>query len=287
VGITILGIVLIPLSLVSMFNPIRLLQIALVSSVFEAAAALIFGGSFGLQPAMVPGLLFVAYIAVQYGLGMRYPGEGVVLSVMSPLLAFLFYALLSIMILPDAFAGIVFVWPQKPDMLAYSTVPLEFSFGNVTQAVYLLINVVFATAVAIFLTRVAVPYERIVSAYLAGGYVVVFIVFWQFANRTAGVPFPTEVLQSNPGWAIVKQSIGSVPRMQGPFSEPAGLALYLSGLSFCCLWLGIRGSRFRSFVFCCQLQPPASSSWSSACPWCWRAHLSGAVLARLAGSAGR
>jgi hypothetical protein len=193
-----------------------------------------------LQPAMVPGLLFVAYIVMQYALGMRYAGEGAAILAMLPLLGFLFYALLSIMILPDAFSGSIFVWPQKMDELAPGVVPLQFTFGNVSQSLYLAINVVFAMAVAIFLTRYEIPYQGIVGAYLAGGYVVVALTFWQFANRTAGVPFPDEVLQSNPGWVVVKQSLGSVPRVQGTFSEPAGLAFYLSGLAFCCLWLSIR-----------------------------------------------
>ncbi len=240
-GITALGVLLIPLSLIWCLNPVRLLQLALVSAVFEAAAALVLGGSFGLQPAMVPGLLFVAYMLAQYALGMRYPGEGAAISVMFPLLALLFYASLSIMILPDAFAGSIFVWPQKQDALAHGAVPLQFSSGNVTQSLYLAINVMFATAVAIFLTRDSIPFQKIVGAYLTGGYIVVGLVFWQFLNRNAGVPFPDDVLQSNPGWVIVEQTVGSVPRMQGPFTEPAGLAFYLSGLAFCCLWLSIRG----------------------------------------------
>ena len=74
---------------------------------------------------MVPGLLFVAYVVVQYALGMRYPGEGVVLRTMLPLLGLLFYALLSIYVLPDAFAGQIMVWPQRPDMIAPGFAPLQ------------------------------------------------------------------------------------------------------------------------------------------------------------------
>jgi hypothetical protein len=73
--ITLLGLALVPLSLFWALRPERLLQLALISSIFEAAAALVLGGSFGLQPAMFPGLLFIAFIVSQYGLGMRYPGE--------------------------------------------------------------------------------------------------------------------------------------------------------------------------------------------------------------------
>ena len=239
--ITVIGVILLPLSLLWAFNPVRLLQLAMISAIFEAAAAVVFGGSFGLQPAMVPGLLFIAYITMQYALGMRYPGEGTVFRTLLPLLALLVYAVLSAKIMPDAFAGRVIVWPQKQDVIAPGPAPLEFTFGNVTQSLYLTIDVLLTLAVALFLTRSAVPYGRIIGAYLTGGYVVVFLVLWQLANKVAGIPFPDDLLHSNPGWVIVDQAVGSVPRMQGSFSEPSALAFHLSGTALCCLWLSIRG----------------------------------------------
>ena len=241
--ITLLGLVLVPLSLLWAYRPVRLLQLALISAIFEAAAAVILGGSFGLQPAMVPGLLFITYVFSQYALGMRYPGEGTALRTALPLLALMSYAVLSAWLLPDAFAGQILVWPQRPDALGPGMVPLQFNFGNVTQSLYLTLNVIFTLAAAIFVTRGSMPYKSIISAYLLGGYIVVGLAFWQFASRIAGIPFPDELLQSNPGWAIVEQSFGSVPRIQGPFTEPAGLAVYMSGVAFCCFWLSIRGYR--------------------------------------------
>ncbi len=242
--ITVLGVVLLPLSLIWALHPVRLLQLALVAAIFEAAAAVILGGSFGLQPAMVPGLLFIAYVFLQYALGMRYPGEATALRTAAPLLALLCYAAISIWLLPDAFAGRIMVWPQRAaDPLLPTMVPLAFNFGNVTQLLYLACNVTAATAVAVFMTRDRIPYRGIIGAYMLGGYLVVVLAFWQFANRVAGVPFPDDVLQSNPGWAIVEQSVGTVPRVQGPFSEPAALAVYMSGVTICALWLSVRGYR--------------------------------------------
>ena len=55
--------------------------------------------------------------------------------------------------------------------------------------------------------------------------------------------FLTSFCTSNPSWVIVRQSLGSVPRLQGPFTEPAALAYYLCGLMSCCLWLVVRGRR--------------------------------------------
>jgi hypothetical protein len=80
---------------------------------------------------------------------MRYPGETATLRTLLPALALLFYALVSIWVLPQAFAGRVMVWPQKADVLAPSFVPLQFTSGNITQPLYLAVNVVFATAAAL------------------------------------------------------------------------------------------------------------------------------------------
>ena len=244
---TILGMALVPLTLIWALKPVRLLQLAFVAAVFEAGAAMIIG-SFGLPTALVPGLIFVAFIVVQYALGMRYPGEAAVFWALTPLLALLAYALFSVVVLPDAFAGTIMVAPQKNDPLQPGFVPLVFSAGNVTQPLYLAMNTVVATATALFMTRSAVPYRSIMRAYLFGGYVVVGLAFWQFASRTAGVPFPTDILYSNPSWTIVEQMMGSVPRIQASFSEPAGLAFYLAGLCFCCLWLTAHGHRIMNMT---------------------------------------
>lgn len=240
---TLFGIILIPLCLLWLQKPVRLLQLALIASAFEASAALIIGGQFGVQPGMVAGLCLIGYVAAQYALGMRYSGEGVVFWTVTPLFLLAVYAVLSVFLFPQIFAGKVMVWPQRPDELTPTIVPLAFSSGNITQPLYLLLNFATTVAAALFLTRVTVPYQSILRAYLLGGYIVVGISFWQFASRVAGIPFPQSFLYSNPGWAVVDQAMGNVPRIQGPFSEPAALAFYLSGVLFCCLWLGMRGCR--------------------------------------------
>jgi len=241
-GITSLGLVLLPLGLIWATNPVRLLQLAFVAAIFEAGAALVFG-SFGLQPALVPGLIFVAYVCAQYALGMRYQGEAQILKTFAPLLALLAYALLSILVLPDAFQGRIMVWPQRPDMLNPGYVPLTFTAGNVTQTLYLALYTVVAIAAGLLVTRSGFRFDALLRAYLLGGYGVILLTFWDFAYRIAGVPFPKDFVYSNPNWAIVNQTIGPVPRIQATFSEPAALAFYLSGLFFCCLWLNARGHR--------------------------------------------
>ncbi|MCB8881750.1 hypothetical protein ACELLULO517_15990 [Acidisoma cellulosilytica] len=241
-GITLLGIVLLPLGLVWATNPVRLLQLAFVSAIFEAGAAFLFG-SFGLQPALVPGLIFVTYVCAQYALGMRYSGEGQVLRTMTPLIGLLVYAVLSILFLPQAFQGRIMVWPQRPDLLDPGYVPLSFTSGNVTQTLYLALYAMVAICAALLVTRPGFRHLSLLRAYLLGGYLVIGITFWDFAYRVAHVPFPAALVYSNPNWAIVDQSLGPVPRIQATFSEPAALAFYLSGLFFCCLWLNAKGRR--------------------------------------------
>ncbi|HEX3984678.1 MAG TPA: hypothetical protein VHX12_13365 [Acidisoma sp.] len=241
-GVTLLGIVLLPLGLVWATNPVRLLQLAFIAAIFEAGAAFIFG-SFGLQPALVPGLIFVVYVVAQYLLGMRYQGEAHILRTLAPLIALLAYAVLSILVLPQAFQGRIMVWPQRPDMLDPGYVPLTFTAGNVTQTLYLALYSMVAICAALLVTRSGFKFESLLRAYLFGGYLVIGLTFWDFAYRVAGVPFPTDILYSNPNWEIVNQTIGPVPRIQATFSEPAALAFYLSGLFFCCLWLNAKGWR--------------------------------------------
>jgi hypothetical protein len=241
-GITTLGLVLAPLGLLWCTNPIRLLQLAFVAAIFEAGAAFLFG-TFGLQPALVPGLIFVAYVVAQYALGMRYQGEAQVLRTMTPLIALVAYAVLSIFLLPDAFRGQIMVWPQRPDLINPGYVPLAFTSGNVTQTLYLTLYSIVAICAGLLVTRHGFRFETLLRAYLLGGYLVVILTFWDFAYRIAGVYFPKEIVYSNPNWAIVNQVIGPVPRIQATFSEPAALAFYCSGLFFCCLWLNAKGRR--------------------------------------------
>ena len=239
-GLTAFSLILLPLSLLNFTNPVQLIQIGIFTGVFEAAAALVLG-SFGVQPALVPSILFLAYVCGQYTLGMRYPGEKIVIWATTPLIALLCYALFSAVTLPSIFAGTVMVWPQKQDFV--SSIPLAPSAGNITQSLYLTLNILIVIFGAMFLTQARISFALFLKSYLASGYLVVVLSFWQAANRLAGVPFPSDLLYSNPGWAIVEQSMGSIPRIQGPFTEPAALAQYLCGVVYSCMWLSSNGYR--------------------------------------------
>ncbi len=243
-SVTAFGIIVLPLALLFLGKPERLLQMAILFAVFDAAAALILGegrSGFGLSPALVPMLIFVGYIGLQYMLGMRYPGEATVLPVLTPLMMLMVWAAFSGQTMPRLFEGQLMVWPNRPDIITPDFVPLSYTSGNVTQTMYLALNTFIAVVTALFMSRARIPYAKLLNTFLMGGYLVVVISFWQLASRVSGVFFPEDFLWSNPSWAIVEQALDTVPRIQGPFTEPAALAFYLTGLSFCCLWLSMHG----------------------------------------------
>ncbi|SDB28491.1 hypothetical protein [Belnapia rosea] len=242
-SLTVLGIALLPLVLRFAADGERLLQLVVIAAVFEGGAAAVFGG-FGIQLGLLPALAFVTHLAAQYLLGMRYPGEASVLRMSTPLVLFLAYAAATAMVLPGVFAGQITVWPQKPDILFPEPVLLAPGGGNLTQTIYLTLNLTLCIGTALYLTRRSVRiWQRLVVAYMASGYLVAGIAIWQFGARVAGLPFPNQMLFSNPSWVVVEQSLGPIPRIQGPFTEPSGLAFYMAGLAFSCLWLCLRGHR--------------------------------------------
>ena len=241
-SLTLLGIVVLAFCLRFAGAPHRLVQIVMVAGIFEAAAAAIIG-SLGVQPGLVPGIMLVGLVAMQYAGGRRSVAEGQIFHILSPLLLLLGYGAVTAIVLPDFFAGQIIVWPQKLDAMAPEPRPLAPGQGNINQVLYLFANVCIAFAAALAMGRAVTPWRALVRAYLLGGYIVVLLAFWQFAARTVGVPFPDDILYSNPGWAIVEQNLGNLPRLQGPFPEPSALAFYLSGVALACTALCLHGHR--------------------------------------------
>ncbi len=150
-------------------------------------------------------------------------------------------------LLPRLFAGTVQVWPEKSVVSFTGTEPLQPTFSNITQSLYLTIDCLILVSSALLTTRPGIRFGTLLNTYLLGGWIVVGISFWQFASRVGGVPYPESFLYSNPGWTIwTGQQFGSVPRINGPFVEPASLASYLAGVIFTCVWIILRGHPSRS-----------------------------------------
>ena len=67
-----------------------------------------------------------------------------------PLLAFAGWAIGSAFVLTDVFAGTP-VWPQRNEFVGIM-MPLQFGMGNVTQGLYLILNIAVTVGAALFLT---------------------------------------------------------------------------------------------------------------------------------------
>ncbi|ACI50522.1 conserved hypothetical protein [Gluconacetobacter diazotrophicus PA1 5] len=243
-SVPLFGLIVFPLCFLLWLRPARMLEVLLLAGAFPAAAALVLGGG-GVQPVLVPTLGFISYAMLQRMLGARYPGDRAARALYMPFVLTAAWAVLGSVILPRVFMNSVLVWPQRNDSTAQQVL-LAPSFGNITQDIYLMVNVMLTVLAAGFLTRADIRIDRLYRAYLFSGWVVCILCFWQLAHRLAGVPFPSAFLYSNPGWVIFDgQMAGSVPRINGSFTEPSACGAYLSGILYSTIWAGLQGYRLR------------------------------------------
>jgi hypothetical protein len=244
-GVTPLTFILLPLCLMWMGSPDKLLKLTAIVSCFEAAAALVIGKS-GLQPGLVPAFTFMGYVTLQLLLGARYRGLPAVSRVVFPFVVLTLYAMLTSYLLPRLFRDRTLIWPEKP-MAPWVMAALSPDITDFHQDLYLLISCLFLVLTAIYLTKSDRPLSTFVRAYFVSGYVVAAVSAWQFANRDFGIPFPETLFYSNPDWAILtEQEIGGVPRINGPLSEPSALAAYMASIVCATGWLLLRGRRDKS-----------------------------------------
>jgi hypothetical protein len=240
--ITGLGAIFLPLCILYWRTPLRLLQLVFFGAAFAAAAVLVLG-SYGVAPGLLPAILFIGYFVLRLCLGASYPTGNGVLRTLTPFILVVVGALVSSLLMPRFFEGQIFVWPQKLsgfDVLS----PLSPNAGNYTQDMYLIINAGLTISASFYLVTIGRNMQLLFNAYLYAGLMVVFISLWQFASNTLHVWFPTSFFLSNPGWALLSdESIGSVIRITGPFSEPAALAGYLCGIIGASAWMIFNGDR--------------------------------------------
>lgn len=240
-GMTLMGLIFWPLSFLFFKRPQRLLELAMIGGVFQAAAVLVLGG-LGLQPPMAPALIFMGFIGLQAALGVKFPRVGRVLLFCMPLLLTLGWTIFGSLVMPRLFEGSVQVWPQKLDAVG-TRVPLAPSRGNFSQDSYVILDAAIFVAAICYLMRQEADLKRLYGAYLLGGVLTCVIGFWEMAHRLVGaIPFPKELFYSNPSWAILDtQMSGPVPRINSTFSEPAACATALAGFVYSTTWCILRG----------------------------------------------
>ena len=241
-GVTGFTFILVPLCLLWIMAPARLLQLMVIAGVFEAAAALTIGGV-GLQPGLVPGIAFLGFIGLQLLLGATYPGQAQVLAITRPFVLVAAWAVVSSFLMPRVFQGTVFVWPEKPEP-PFVLTALAPTSSNINQDCYLILNTALLVTVAMFLTRRGLSLTSFLRAYFNSAYLAAGIAVWQFASKLAGVPYPEDLFYSNPGWSILtQQQIGAMPRINGSFPEPSSLGSYMGAIVCATGWQLLQGHR--------------------------------------------
>jgi hypothetical protein len=240
--ITLLGVMFLPVCLWYWRTPARLLMLILFGSVFAAAAVVAIGG-YGVTPALVPTALFIGFFLLRSIFSAHYPAEALVWRVLAPFVAVVLGAIASSFIMPRLFEGDILVWPQKLSGFFVLT-PLAPNSGNYTQDMYLLANAALAVTASLYLTRSDFDGRRLLDTYFVSGLAVVFIAVWQFISNTLHIWYPTDFFLSNPGWAqLSEESIGTLVRLNGPFSEPSALAGYLCGVVSGAAWVIFHGDK--------------------------------------------
>jgi hypothetical protein len=241
-GVTSFSFILLPLCLVWLLQPVRLLQLVIIAGIFEAAAAFTIGG-LGVQPGLVPAIAFVGYVSLQFLLGARYPGQSQAWRMMQPFVLVVGWALLGAYLLPRVFEEQVYVWPQKSEPPFVLTL-LAPSSSNLNQVCYLFLDSVFLIAAAMFVTASRVALKSLMTCYYVSVFLALGVGLWQFASRTLGLPYPDTLFYSNPGWALLtEQNIGAVPRINGSFSEPSSLGGYMAAAVCATGWMMVQGHR--------------------------------------------
>jgi hypothetical protein len=239
--ITAIGGVLVPLCLIFFNRPWKLLALIFFYSVFSAAAIFVVGGA-GVTPALLPASLFTLTFIVAMLTGTRYPGQRRALILLTPFILVIAGAVLSSIVMPRLFYGEVYVWPQKMTIFARS--PLAPNAGNYTQDMYLVSDALLTITAAIYLTRPGANFSRLLDCYLYASFVAVGISLWQFLSNTVHIPFPSTFFLSNPGWDLMSlETVGSMIRLNGPFSEPSSLAAWLSAVVCASGWLVLHGDK--------------------------------------------
>jgi hypothetical protein len=248
--ITQLGFILIPLSLWFYNKGQKLLSIAVFSTAFGAASVLNlnFGGfGLGIIPPYFPGLVFITFCTMRYLAGQRWGNERSVARVYLPFILFTLYCVFVTIVMPQAMAGRLLVWPQRNDIFRLK-VPLYFGTGNISQLSYVLFNAIFCFLATCYVEKKPWIAGRLLHVSFVSGYVVVFFGVWQFIARISGLYFPEDFLYSN-SFATVnsEQTIGDTIRVSGSFNEPASLAGHACGTVYATFWLILTGDK-RRFV---------------------------------------
>lgn len=220
---TLIGVAFLLASLFCFFRKDdSLFAVVLLSSLFEASSV-ISSNTFGVQPYYAVTSLFILQMLYRktcgYSLKARFNGK-------RWMILFAVVAMLSAAILPSVFAGMAVYNPYAGiDNGLQLSPPLQPSLANLTQSVYLLVDILLVIGVGGAAFRTHLPRK----AYLFSFYFLAGIIFVQFLCSSLGLPFPYSVIQNHGGYSLQTVQAGTLAsRMPGTFAESSQAGMVLT-----------------------------------------------------------
>lgn len=226
----------------------RMLAVFMVSSVFGASAALevlMLSGA-----PVTPTLFFVPILALVAlrmqglrhflaGVSLRQPGGW--------LLVFVLWGVFAAVFMPRLLQGETMVFTTVRDAIAGTEIQrvlLAPNSTNATQSIYLLTGLI-AFAVVRAMATSASLHRWVLSGLYATAIVNAAFAALDLTSALTGTELGLALVR-NANYAIVAQSVGGWPRLQGAFSEPSALASFTTVpfAALAALWLrGIEPGR--------------------------------------------
>ena len=245
-SITYIGLIVIFVSLIIfVVAPRYLVPWAIVVSVLQAASVFNVGGAFpiGVSPYFFVTILICLrflplWLSGQLGFGRD---ESVCLYV-RPLLLMVLWGVLSAAVLPVLFSGALVDSPRR-GMDAASAIPLQWTWSNVAQAGYLVLNFVFIVYM-LWQSVDRIQIERCIAAFRWSGAFAAAVGAYQLLAHFTGLPYPASFFNSNLAWAqLTDQKIGGAWRVSATFTEPSAAGAYFAMWTTLLLFSALSGER--------------------------------------------
>jgi hypothetical protein len=254
---TLEGIIFIPLALYFfVFRPQLLFPLLIISTVFEASSV-VSAGAIGIQPYYCIAPLFVARFLIVKAPARKRLWRGLTFTRLW--VVFAIVSVISAIVLPFIFSGTLVFDPRiSVDDNFLSPAHLGPQMTNIVQSVFLTLNVL----VVISATHLAKSIDKAHTVFMRGAYVVIAIVILQSLFFWLGLPFPTKLLNNNPGYTLANINASTL-RPNGSFTEPSMAGAVLAAYVAAFLWKYFAGKenilRVAIAVVACLLVASTSS----------------------------
>ncbi|NNM64225.1 MAG: hypothetical protein HKL99_06380 [Burkholderiales bacterium] len=254
VELTYFGFVFIPIAIfVGFRNNVDLIYLLIFSSIFQAASVLNVNSQFrfGLQPYYLVSILLTASMCVQIIIN---KGKIVIESKKKNLaiiiLLFGVYSAISSFILPVVYNGMNVYSPRLgiDAQAEFGGVALSWSYSNLAQAIYILLNVFNVVFVLINIEKL--KFQRANHFLIFSAFVVSIVGLYQFFANYFGLYFPSHFFYSNPTYYIGdNQKIANYLRINSTFSEPSVAGIFLASVTLYFFASSISKKKFSKLYF--------------------------------------